>query len=528
MDARKCTLDGRECTLDGRACPVDVRRIDERHREHRRADSVGSVQRRFSAPDIDFESVRTELGICEDYGAAALDEAEHAVDAYAADRVDRRDIPLVTIDPPGSMDLDQAVALSFDGDGFHVHYAIADVAALVLPERALDAESRRRGATIYFPDGSVPLHPRVLSEGSGSLLPGVTRPAVLWSIRVAPDGEVTDVEVGRALVESIARLDYAGVSADAAARTLHPSISALPAFGELRRRVALARGAIELNLPDQEVARTDDGWVLALAARTPAEMWNSQVSLLTGMCAGTIMADAGIGLLRTLPPAPVDAVEQLRATAHALGVQWPQGLTPGQFLAELPVDQPETLALMSRASSLMRGAGYRALGVDDAASTTAASTTAPSRDDMVHSAIGGVYAHVTAPLRRLGDRFATEVCLAVTSGTPVPEWVSRALPVLPGILRSADSLGSSADRESIDLAEAVILADRLGEHFDAVVLSGAQPKKRAKIFIADPPILADCDGDLAAATRVEVAVTEADPTSRTVRFAPVGAETPAH
>lgn len=507
--------------------------MDERHHEYRRADSVGSVQRRFSAPDIDFESVRTELGICEDYGAAALDEAEHAVDAYAADRVDRRDIPLVTIDPPGSMDLDQAVALSFDGDGFHVHYAIADVAALVLPERALDAESRRRGATIYFPDGSVPLHPRVLSEGSGSLLPGVARPAVLWSIRVAPDGELTDVEVGRALVESIARLDYAGVSADAAARTLHPSISALPAFGELRRRVALARGAIELDLPDQEVARTDDGWVLALAARTPAEMWNSQVSLLTGMCAGTIMADAGVGLLRTLPPAPVDAVEQLRATADALGVQWPQGLTPGQFLAELPVDQPETLALMSRASSLMRGAGYRALGVDTAptttaASTTAPSTTAPSRDDMVHSAIGGVYAHVTAPLRRLGDRFATEVCLAVTSGTPVPEWVSRALPVLPGILRSADSLGSSADRESIDLAEAVILADRLGEHFDAVVLAGAQPKKRAKIFIADPPILADCDGDLAAATRVEVVVTEADPTSRTVRFAPVGAETQAH
>jgi len=197
VDGRECTVDGRECTVDGRARTVDVRRIDERHREHRRADSVGVVQRRFSAPDIDFESIRTELGICEDYGAAALDEAEHAVDAYADERADRRDIPLVTIDPPGSMDLDQAVAISFDDDGFLVHYAIADVAALVRPEGALDAESRRRGATIYFPDGSVPLHPRVLSEGSGSLLPGASRPAVLWTIRVAPDGEVTEIAVAR-------------------------------------------------------------------------------------------------------------------------------------------------------------------------------------------------------------------------------------------------------------------------------------------------------------------------------------------
>lgn len=516
MSSGERTVDALLRPVDGQRRPVDGTRRTVGSLERTVGDSVECVQRRFSAPDIDFESIRTELGICEDYGEAALDEAEHAVDAHAAERVDRRDIPLVTIDPPGSMDLDQAVAMSFDADGFEVHYAIADVAALVRPEHALDAESRRRGATIYFPDGSVPLHPRVLSEGSGSLLPGVTRPAVLWTIRVAPDGEVAGVHLERALVESVARLDYAGVTADAAARTLHPSISALPAFGELRRRVALARGAIELDLPDQEVTRVDDGWVLSLAARTPADMWNSQLSLLTGTCAGTIMADAGIGLLRTLPPAPADAVDKLRATADALDVTWPDDATPGQFLAGLPVDEPSTLALMSQASSLMRGAGYLPLGVQTGEANTAPAT----REEMVHSAIGGVYAHVTAPLRRLGDRFATEVCLAVTSGNPVPDWVLRALPTLPGILRSADSLGSSADRESLDLAESVILADRVGERFDAVVLSEATAKKRAKIFIEQPPILAESEGSPTAASNIEVTLTAADPTSRTVRFAP--------
>ncbi|NDK91544.1 RNB domain-containing ribonuclease [Gordonia desulfuricans] len=471
------------------------------------------MQRRLSAPDIDFDAIRGELGVDANYGQDALTEAENAVDRHAADRIDRTDIPLVTIDPPGSMDLDQAVCLRADDDDIVVDYAIADVAALIEPEGALDSESRRRGATIYFPDRSVPLHPRVLSEGRGSLLPDVERAAVLWTMRVSGAGEVVEVSVARARVRSRARLDYAGVAADAAAGRLHPSIVDLPRFGELRRRTALARGAIELDLPDQEVVRSpsDGPWTLQIAPRTPADMWNSQVSLMTGMCAGTIMADAGIGLLRTLPPAPADAVEQLRATAAALRVPWPDGATPGEFLAGLPQDAPSTLALMSHAGTLMRGAGYKVLDAGEPELT---------HDEMVHAAIGGIYAHVTAPLRRLGDRFATEVCLSVSAGRPVPDWVVRALPTLPKILRSADSLGSSADRESIDLTESVVLAGRVGERFDAVVLSAGTDKRPAKIFVTEPPVIAACSGTPDAAVRLPVVLAAADPDTRSVEFAP--------
>lgn len=475
------------------------------------------MHRRLSAPDIDFDAIRGELGVAEDYGSAAVNEAENAVDRHAADREDRTDIPLVTIDPPGSKDLDQAARIVADpdptnADGFILDYAIADVAALIAPEGALDAESRRRGTTIYFPDGSVPLHPRVLSEGIGSLLPDVDRPAVLWTIRVDGTGTVVDVAVRRALVRSVARLDYAGVSGDAVAGRLHPSIAALPRFGELRRSAALARGAIELDLPDQEVVADGTGWRLELAPHTPADMWNSQLSLLTGMCAGTMMADAGIGLLRTLPPAPKDAVSELRSAAVALGVPWPAGQLPGQFLAGLDAADPRTLALMSHAGSLLRGAGYRVLAPGE---------VQPSEDEMVHAAIGGRYAHVTAPLRRLGDRFATEVCLSIATEQAVPEWVSRALPTLPKILRSADSLSASAERACVDLTESVILADRVGQSFDAVVLSGAQEKRPARIFIPDPAVIASCTGSPEQGTRLPVVLTTADPTSRTVEFAPV-------
>ena len=477
------------------------------------------MKRILSAPDIDFAGIRTELGVDEEYGDDALAEARATAqmidsgapgaDRYADVREDHTGVPFVTIDPPTSRDLDQAVHLTADGDGFVVDYAIADVAALITPEGALDQESRRRGATVYFPDGSVPLHPRALSEGAGSLLPEQVRLCVLWTIRVAGDGSVTDVRVRRSRIASVARLDYAGVSADAAAGRLHPAIAALPAFGELRREVALARGAVELDLPDQTVVRTADGWRLDLEAHTPADMWNSQVSLLAGMCAGTIMVEAGVGLLRTLPPAEEDAIEDLRAAARALGVQWPAGLPVGRFLAGLPGGEPSTLALQSAAAGLMRGANYLALtGPDE-----------PVDDALMrHSAIGGLYAHVTAPLRRLGDRFATEVCLAIASGTPVPDWVHRALPTLPKILRSADTLGATADRASIDLAESVILRERVGERFDALVMSGATERRQAQIFLSDPPVVARCAGDLRPGDRVVVELTKADEVTRTVEF----------
>ena len=88
----------------------------------------------------------------------------------------------VTVDPPGSRDLDQAMHLSRRNSGYRVRYAIADVASFVRPGGAIDQEAIRRVETLYSPDTRTPLHPPVLSEGAASLLPGQTRPALIWTI----------------------------------------------------------------------------------------------------------------------------------------------------------------------------------------------------------------------------------------------------------------------------------------------------------------------------------------------------------
>ena len=154
-------------------------------------------------------AIRDELDVPGDFPPEAVREAEDAARAPLPAREDRRDLELFTIDPPSSMDLDQAMALSRSGDGYRVDYAIADVAAFVEPGGALDAEAHRRVLTRYLPDGNAPLHPHVLSEGAASLLPGVDRLAVVWSFALEPDGAWKLLGVERALVRSRERFAYA-------------------------------------------------------------------------------------------------------------------------------------------------------------------------------------------------------------------------------------------------------------------------------------------------------------------------------
>jgi exoribonuclease R len=196
---------------------------------------------------LDLDGLRAELAAPGPFPPEALAEAEAAARAPRLPDVDRTDLPLVTIDPPGSMDLDQALHLARAGTGYRLSYAIADVGAFVTAGGALDAEVERRGVTLYAPDGRVPLHPPVLGEQAASLLPDVTRPALLWELDLDGDGVLRGTSVTRALVRSTARLDYAGVQGELDAGTAGPVLELLREVGRLRQERALERGAVDLR-----------------------------------------------------------------------------------------------------------------------------------------------------------------------------------------------------------------------------------------------------------------------------------------
>lgn len=419
---------------------------------------------------------------------------------------DATDLPFFTIDPPGSMDLDQAMHLERAGSGYRVHYAIADVASFVRPGGPIDTESHARGVTLYLPDAKAPLHPTELSEGAASLLPGQARPAVVWTVDVDQNGRIADVDVRRRIVTSRERLDYDNAQRDA---TADPRIVLLAEIGALLLDAEAARGGVSLPLPEQEVVRGEDGWRLAFRGGLPSEAWNAQISLLAGRAAARLMLDGGIGLLRTMPPAPAEGLTRLRRSATALGIDWPEGRSYGEVVRGLDPASSRHAAFLHEAVGLMRGAGY-----------TAFEGTRP--DDpaaLEHSAVAAPYAHVTAPLRRLADRYAAEICLALTAGRDVPEWVLAALHDLPDIMRRSLQQSGSVDRACVDLVEALLLREHVGEVFDAVVVDVSGNGSGGLVQLLDPAVLARCDGDgLPLGDPVKVRLEESDPVRRQVRF----------
>jgi exoribonuclease R len=446
----------------------------------------------------DWDALRAELGIPTAFPPEVEEEARAVVPALPDH--DLTDLPFLTIDPAGATDLDQAMALSRTDGGFLVRYAIADVAAFVRPGGAVDREAHRRGETLYAPDRRTPLHPTVLSEGAASLLPDQVRPALVWELALDAEGALTGTEVRRALVRSRRRLDYEGVQRDIDAGTATPDLLLLKEIGLLRLQQARARDAVDLPTPEQEV---DADGHLTYRAPLPAEQWNAQISLLTGMAAADLMLRGRIGLLRTLPPPPKQDVESLRRSALALGIDWPPGTPYGDVLSALDPRQPKAAALLNLAPRLLRGAAYTAFD-----GTLPALTT--------HSAVAAPYAHCTAPLRRLADRYVGEVCLSLCAGTEVPAWAREALPDLPAEMAEADHRAHALDRAVVDLAEACVLQHRVGEEFDAVVVD-TNPRGGA-VQLRDPAVRARLEGGAELGASVRVVLDKADVRTRQVAF----------
>lgn len=459
------------------------------------------------APEIAaaFAQLRDDLQVELGFPETVIADAEESAASPRLPDFEAKDIPFVTIDPPESMDLDQALHVERRDGGYRVRYAIADVAAFVAPGAPMDQEAHRRGQTLYAPDANARLYPPQLSEAAGSLLPGETRPAVLWTMDVDRSGEGVEVDVRRALVRSRAKLDYAGVQRSLDDGTASDSLQLLRKVGLLRQEREARRGGIDLRIPEQEIVEGPNGYTLAFRAPLPVERWNAQISLMTGQAAAELMLAARIGLLRTLPEPDRGAVERLRRTAKALGIEWPREIDYAALIRTLDPERPAHAAFLVESTVLLRGSGYAAF--DDEVPTTPA-----------HAGVGAPYAHATAPLRRLVDRYVGEVCLAVAAGKDVPDWVRGALPELPEEMEASNSRAQQYEAGIISAVEAALLEDRVGETFDAVVVEIDERDGGGVVQLVEPAVTARCEGNLPLGDRVRVRLTLADVVKRQVRF----------
>ncbi len=423
--------------------------------------------------------------------------AETAARQTFTDRVDRTNIPFVTLDPLSSTDLDQAFAIEQSGTDLILRYAIADVGSFVPEGDPVDTEAWKRGQTIYMPDGKISLYPTVLCEGAASLLPDGDRPAVIFTVRVAAEGATSLDGVERAIVRSCAKLGYA---------TVRPQD--LPnGFDELARRITAAedaRGASRVDPPQQQVVEGPDGcFCLEFRPMSAAEQSNACLSLAANLAVADALYAHGTGLFRVMPEPDDWSIRRLRHSAKAFGLDWPKAMSLEDRQRTLDPNDPKQAAFMLA----IRRAGAHA-------------SYAPFRagERPWHSTMRATYVHATAPLRRLADRYVIEAALAVANGRPVPDGVNAAFQRLPDVMNRAESKAGQVDSAVLELAEAVVLTDRIGEMFDGTV-TDIDRKRGARIQICDPAIITRVPPEgLQIGAPVRLRLDEADPARRLTRF----------
>ena len=281
-------------------------------------------------------------------------------------------------------------------------------------------------------------------------------------------------------------------------------------IGTVRRTLEAERGGISLDLPAQEVEAAADGsFTLVYRAPLPVETWNAQISLLTGMEAAKLMIAAHVGILRTLPPPQSSQITRLRRSAGALHIGWPHGTSWGALANRLDRSRPPDAAFLIQATHVLRGAGYAVLD----AKNTAEAASVP-----VHAGVAAPYAHVTAPLRRLGDRYANEIVLAACAGIVPPAWATASLEQVATAMQAANRHSAHIERAVIDAVECVLLLPQVGERFDAVVVD--RNEREAIIQLTEPAVVAAMPSDAALGDRLTVRLGSVDPVARRLQFEP--------
>ncbi|ESY96848.1 RNB domain-containing ribonuclease [Mesorhizobium sp. LNHC209A00] len=443
--------------------------------------------------------IRAEFHVPDGFPADVLAAAEAAAKRVPNQHADRTDILFVTLDPAASTDLDQAFSIEASGGDLLLHYAIADVAWFVEDGDAIDREAWTRGETLYLPDGKAGLYPPVIAEGAASLLPDGPRPAVIFTVRVAQDGATKLDGAERAIIQSRAKLAYDRVKA-----------SDVPAdFAEMARRMATneqRRGASRVDPPEQEVERLADGtFRLSFRPLLQSEQDNAALSLAANMAIADAMLAHHTGLFRVMSGPDAFKVQRLRNAAQALGLSWPASTSLRDYQRTLDPTDPHQAALMLEIRHASPGASYQ-----------------PYQDGVVpwHEAMAATYAHATAPLRRLGDRYVVRCALAIANGQPVPQPVTEAFARLPKAMGRADSRASQINHAAIDLAEAVMLEGREGETFKAVVTDFVDHGMR--IQLADMAVVATVKASgLRQGDGLTLRLVLADPDQRSIVFEPV-------
>jgi ribonuclease R len=462
-----------------------------------------------------------------------LEEARaiaHMDQEEIARRRDFRDLPIITIDGETAKDFDDAVLVRRHGgaDGiWELQVHIADVAQYVTPGSALDLEARLRGTSVYFPDRAVPMLPQELSSDICSLRPGEDRLVLSCLMLIDPDGEVRSYEVTSGVIRSVARMTYTQVHAvidgDRQVREqfapLVPDLERMYSLARLLHQKRERRGSIDFDLPEpviefdargamQSIVRSERSWAnrlieeFMLSANECVASWLQNLSVPSlyrihekpegrrvaefETVAATFGYSLGVGSL------PVKRVTMKSERREQRGRGSGPGHQPRQY--EIAEDIPVTPRMYQQLA--LKIAGKPEERILAHLMLRSLRQARYSEKNEGHFALAApCYTHFTSPIRRYPDlivhRIAKAVLASGESGMGVlakqaggknkgrdPEAGGEPTPIseseLAGIAyesSQAERRAEDAERELMEWKKVKFMQDRIGDDFDAMILS---------------------------------------------------------
>jgi ribonuclease R len=460
--------------------------------------------------------------------------AAHLDTEEANRRRDFRDLPIVTIDGETAKDFDDAVLVRQHGGGtWELQVHIADVAQYVTPSSALDLEARLRGTSVYFPDRAVPMLPQELSSDICSLRPNEDRLVLSCLMTIDPDGEILSYEVTQGVIRSAARMTYTQVHAilDGDEKTREQFAPLVPEFEKMYELARLLnkkrqrRGSIDFDLPEpviefdaqgamQSIVRSERSWAnrlieeFMLSANECVASWlqNMEVPSLYRIHEKpeprrvvefeSVAAGFGYSLgLGTLPVKQV-TMKADRREHRARGADRGTGKGRRPQVHEIPEDIAVTPRMYQQLALKLAGKPEERILAHLMLRSLRQARYSEKNEG--HFALAApCYTHFTSPIRRYPDliihRITKAVLAAGASGIGVlakeisPSKGKGARPAedrdgdvpisefeLAGIAyesSQSERRADDAERELMEWKKVKFMQSRLGDDFDAMILS---------------------------------------------------------
>ncbi|SCK20677.1 ribonuclease R [Vogesella sp. LIG4] len=388
---------GEDGAKDGQVVMVDIIDYPDEHRQA--IVKVSEVLGDYADPGMEIEIALRKHDLPHVFSDDALAQAKATSQKVGKrdikDRVDLRDLPLVTIDGETARDFDDAVYAEKSGKGFRLIVAIADVSHYVRSGDALDVDARERSTSVYFPRRVIPMLPEELSNGICSLNPDVDRLCMVCDMQISARGKVKKYQFYPAVMRSQCRFTYTQVwqlLSENGEHKLKPQLETLYALFQQLLAQRQKRGAVDFDTTETQMLFDDNGKISQIVpvVRNNAHRLIEECMLAANVCAAEfILKHEHKGLFRVHEGPTPEKLEQLQAFLRLKGLQLGGGTKPTTkdyaALADAVRERPDASMIQTMLLRSMQQAVYQP-------------------DNLGHFGLSyDAYTHFTSPIRRYPD-----------------------------------------------------------------------------------------------------------------------------